>query len=420
MSTSKIEIRDLTKVFGRRVDEALDLADDGVEQDDILERTGATVALRDVSFDAPEGRISVVMGLSGSGKSTLARCLNRLIEPTRGEVLIDGRDVMSMDDHDLRKLRREQLGMVFQQFALWPHRTVLENVVYGLEIRGVDRDEREHRAREVIDTVGLGGWEDSLPSELSGGMQQRVGLARALAIDPDVLLMDEPFSALDPLVRREMQEELLDLQDRLQKTIVFITHDLDEAIKLGSHMAIMRAGAIVQTGVPEAILRDPADDYVASFVQDVDPSRILRARDVMFRPDDLLRPGHAPRVALRLMERQGLSSSFVVDEDGRLVGLVTADAAADAADRGLEDVTEVAIGDVATTGPDTPLRELIDLAADEPYPVAVVDDDEDLRGVVAWVSIVRGLSRARDVDVPSEVEDVERPEQTGSQAAVAG
>lgn len=420
MTTNKIEIRGLTKVFGRDVDAALELVEEGVEQDEILERTGATVALRDVAFDAPEGRISVVMGLSGSGKSTLARCLNRLIEPTRGEIVIDGRDVMAMGPAELRRLRRGELGMVFQQFALWPHRTVLENVAYGLEIQDIDARDREERAREVIETVGLDGWEDSMPGELSGGMQQRVGLARALAIDPEILLMDEPFSALDPLVRREMQEELLDLQDRLQKTIVFITHDLDEAIKIGSHMAIMRAGAIVQTGEPEAILREPADDYVASFVEDVDPSRILRARDVMFRPDDLIRPGHAPRVALRLMERQGLSSSFVIDEDGRLTGLVTADHAAEAADGDVDDVTDVAIGDVATASPDTPLQELIDLAADEPYPVAIVDEDDELQGIVAWVSIVRGLSRARDTQVPTGAGDVEAPERPGSPATAAG
>ncbi|MDX1620754.1 MAG: glycine betaine/L-proline ABC transporter ATP-binding protein [Nitriliruptorales bacterium] len=403
---AKIRTRGLTKVFGSstETDRALKLADEGATQEEILEQTGATIAVRDADLDIPAHRIFAVMGLSGSGKSTLLRCLNRLIEPTRGTVEVDGEDVTAMDEGALRELRRRKLGMVFQHFALWPHRSVRDNVAYGLEIQGVDEDERHERAQEVIDTVGLDGWEDSLPGSLSGGMQQRVGLARALAIDPDILLMDEPFSALDPLVRRDMQEELLDLQDRVKKTIVFITHDLDEAIKLGSQMAIMKAGRIIQTGTPEEILRNPEDEYVASFVEDVDPSRVLRAEDVMEQPSEVVRPGHSPRVALRMMDKRGLSSAFVVEEGGRLRGIVTADGAADAADRGVEDVAEMDTIDAATAAPDTPLRDLIDMAADEPYPIAIVDDEGNFRGLTAWVSIVRGLAESHEKADRSSVE----------------
>ena len=399
----KIRTRGLTKVFGANTDEALEMADGGATQQEIIDETGATIAVRDVDLDIPAHRIYAVMGLSGSGKSTLLRCLNRLIEPTRGTIEIDGAEATAMDDEDLRDLRRRKLGMVFQHFGLWSHRTVLDNVAYGLEIQGVSENERHERAREVIETVGLDGWEDSLPGSLSGGMQQRVGLARALAIDPDILLMDEPFSALDPLVRRDMQEELLDLQENVQKTIVFITHDLDEAIKLGSQMAIMKAGRIIQTGTPEEILRDPEDEYVASFVEDVDPSRILRAQDVMEEPAEVLRPGHAPRVALRMMDNQGLSTAWVVNEDGRLRGLVTADGAADAADRGVDDIADMDAVDPATAAPDTPLRDLIDRAADEPYPIAIVDEDGRFVGFTAWVSIVRGLAESHgDGDPPTD------------------
>lgn len=400
---AKIELRDLWKVFGQHPDRAIEVARDGTSQEDIHDRTGATVAVRGVGFTVRSGEIFVVMGLSGSGKSTLVRCINRLIEPSRGTVLVDGEDVTGLGDKELRDMRRQKLGMVFQRFALLPHRTVLANVEYGLEVQGIDREERAERARAAIEVVGLDGWEDSYPDQLSGGMQQRVGLARALAPEPDVLLMDEPFSALDPLIRRDMQDELIDLQARLNKTIVFITHDLDEALKLADRMAIMKAGAVVQIGTPQEILRRPADDYVRTFVEDVDAARVLTAGDVMFRPRDLVRGGHSPEVALRLMERQGVSSAFVIDRDKRLVGLVTADATVEARhDPEVDRVDQLTLIDAERTTADTPLRELIPTAARQPYPLAVVDGDR-LEGIVLRVSILRGLA-GDDVDQDGWVE----------------
>ena len=389
----KIELRDLWKVFGPDPDRAIDVARTGTSQEDIHDRTGATVAVRGVEFAVRAGEIFVVMGLSGSGKSTLVRCINRLIEPSQGTVLVDGEDVTGLRDKELRELRRQKLGMVFQRFALLPHRTVLANVEYGLEVQGIARAEREERARAAIGVVGLDGWEDSYPDQLSGGMRQRVGLARALAPEPDVLLMDEPFSALDPLIRRDMQDELIDLQARLNKTIVFITHDLDEALKLADRMAIMKAGAVVQIGTPQEILRHPEDEYVRAFVEDVVAARVLTAGDVMFRPRDLVRGGHSPEVALRMMERQGVSSAFVVDGPDRLLGLVTADATVDARrDPNIERVDQLTLIDAETTTVDTPLRELIPTAVRQPYPLAVVDDEGGLDGIVLRVSILRGLA----------------------------
>lgn len=409
-----IEVEGAWKVFGTHTGRALELADSGASQRRVQDETGATVAVRDATFAVQQGETFVVMGLSGSGKSTLVRCINRLIQPTRGTVWIEGVDVTAMDDQELRELRRRKLGMIFQRFALLPHRSVMRNVEYGLEIQGIDRDERRERAQRAIDMVGLEGWEQSPPDQLSGGMQQRVGIARALAPDPDIILMDEPFSALDPLIRRDMQDELIDLQARLNKTIVFITHDLDEALKLADRMAIMKAGEIVQVGAPQEILRHPADDYVQSFVEDVDPSRVLTARDVMFRPPDLVRAGHSPEVALRLMERQGISSAFVVSGDShRLQGLVTADAAAEARHQNVERVDELTLLDPEATTADTPLKELIPVAARQPYPLAVVNDEGCLEGIVLRVSILRGLAGQGNGGETTDAGEPSQPAQAG-------
>jgi glycine betaine/proline transport system ATP-binding protein len=278
---SAIEVRGLTKVFGPRPRSVLPLLADGVPKDEILRRTGHVVGLDDVDLVVREGTIAVVMGLSGSGKSTLVRCLNRLVEPTEGEIRLGGVDVLALSRRDLRELRRRRVAMVFQGFALLPHRSVLDNVALGLQIQGLPRRARRDRAAHWLQTVGLSGYEAARPAELSGGMRQRVGLARALCTDPDVLLMDEPFSALDPLIRREMQEELVRLQGQLGKTIVFITHDLDEALHLGDRVAIMKDGRVVQEGTPVRIVTEPADDYVASFVEGVDRARVLRLEHVM-------------------------------------------------------------------------------------------------------------------------------------------
>jgi glycine betaine/proline transport system ATP-binding protein len=281
---SRLQAEHLYKVFGRRPDQAVQKLEDGTHRDE-LRADGTTAAVIDASFTVEPGQIFVVMGLSGSGKSTLLRMLNGLLEPTAGRVLFDGQDLTALSARDLRTVRSRKISMVFQHFALFPHRSVLENAAYGLEVQGVPRAEREKRAADALELTGLAGWEKSWPDELSGGMQQRVGLARALATDADLLLMDESFSALDPLIRRDMQDQLLELQKRLKKTIVFITHDLNEAMRLGDRIAVMRDGEIVQQGTAEDILVRPANDYVASFIQDVDRSRVLTAGSIMEEPE---------------------------------------------------------------------------------------------------------------------------------------
>ncbi len=305
---SNIEIKNLTKVFGSHPKQGLRMLEEGYSKDDILEQTGNTVGVNKASFEVKNGEFFVIMGLSGSGKSTLIRLVNRLIEPTDGEVLIDGEDITKMKRDQLIETRRQKLGMVFQNFGLFPHRTVVGNVAYGLEIQGVGKEEREKRAQKSIEDVGLKGYENSYPNELSGGMQQRVGLARALANDTDILLMDEAFSALDPLIRKEMQDELLKLQNKLDKTILFITHDLDEALKLGDRIAIMKDGQIVQVGSSEEILENPANQYVSNFVKDVDRSKVLDAQAVMRKPEVLTTYKDGPRMAVRKMEEVGASS----------------------------------------------------------------------------------------------------------------
>ncbi|MCT8337927.1 glycine betaine/L-proline ABC transporter ATP-binding protein [Methanoculleus sp. Afa-1] len=387
-----IRVRNLTKVFGQNPEKALELHRKGRSKQEILEETGSTLALTNVSFDVMPGETFVLMGLSGSGKSTLLRCINRLIKPTKGEIRIDGKEIVGMDQEELRMIRRRKLGMIFQSFALLPHRTVLDNVAFGLEIQGVPVEERHKKAEEVLQMVGLGGYGASMPGELSGGMKQRVGLARALTSDPDVLLMDEAFSALDPLIRRDMQDELLDLQQRLEKTIIFVTHDLDEALKLGDRIALMKDGAIVQVGTPEEILTNPENAYVEKFVADVDLTRVYSASDVMRRPEPVARCTGGPRVALHLMEEHDIGSVFVVDRERRLKGLVTLEDTLKAvrAGRGLEEIITTEIPTVAL---DTPLTDIISLIAGSPYPVAVVDDESRLRGLVFRGAILAALAR---------------------------
>ncbi len=325
MPQHRIELRGLYKIFGPAA--AVAMAKGGAKADEIRQKTGAVVAVSDVHFAIPAGEIFVIMGLSGSGKSTLIRCINRLIEPSAGEILIDGIDVARQSSAELRNVRRHRISMVFQNFALLPHRTALENVEYGLAIRKQEPTERRRRALQALSLVGLADWADRYPSELSGGMRQRVGLARALATDSDILLMDEPFSALDPLIRRELQDELLRLQSTLHKTIVFVTHDFQEALKLGSRVALMRQGAVVQVGTPQDIVFTPADAYVAGFTRDVDRAQLLRARDVM-RPFDGSQPAPVDAVTLEcrlneLFPKLAASAELaVLDQGGQPVGLV--------------------------------------------------------------------------------------------------
>lgn len=387
---SKIQVENLTKIFGRQPQRAVQLLEQGRSKQEILKETGLTVGVNQANFDVQAGEIFVIMGLSGSGKSTLVRLLNRLIEPTSGRVLIDGQDIVRMNTEQLQEVRRKKLGMVFQKFALFPHRTVLDNAAYGLEIQNVPKAEREKKAKESLALVGLAGWEKSYPDQLSGGMQQRVGLARALANDPDVLLMDEAFSALDPLIRKDMQDELLELQSSMQKTIIFITHDLDEALKIGDRIALMKDGAVVQIGSPEEILTNPANEYVERFVEDVDRSKILSAEHVMKRAETITLD-KGPRVALQLMRDSGVSTLYVVDKRKTLLGVLTADAVNEAKqqEKSLEDVLRK---EVPAVGPQTLLNELFDLVAFSDVPVAVVEEQGKLLGVIVKGAVLGGLA----------------------------
>ncbi len=319
---SRLQAEHLYKVFGRRPDEAVRKLENGSDRD-ALRADGTTAAVIDASFTVEPGQIFVVMGLSGSGKSTLLRMLNGLLEPTAGRVLFDGQDLTALSPRDLRHVRSTKISMVFQHFALFPHRSVLENAAYGLEVQGVSREEREVRAAEALRLTGLEGWEKSWPDELSGGMQQRVGLARALATDADLLLMDESFSALDPLIRRDMQDQLLELQKRLKKTIVFITHDLNEAMRLGDRIAVMRDGEIVQLGTAEDILVTPANDYVASFTQDVDRSRVLTASAIMAEPHTVMGSKAADGKEMRTPQDVLAAAPATVSEATPIIDLFT-------------------------------------------------------------------------------------------------
>lgn len=402
---SKIEVKDLTKIFGSHPSQGMKLLEEGREKSEILKKTGMTVGVNKATFSVEEGEFFVIMGLSGSGKSTLIRLVNRLIEPTSGEILIDGENLTKMNTADLLNTRRKKLGMVFQNFGLLPHRTILSNVAYGLEIQGVKKEEREVKARKTLEDVGLKGYETSYPTELSGGMQQRVGIARALTNDADILLMDEAFSALDPIIRKEMQNELISLQSKLGKTILFITHDLDEALKLGDRIAIMKDGAIVQMGSAEQILENPADDYVADFVRDVDRSKILEASHVMKRPEVVMTHKDGHRMAIRKMEEVGASSIFVVGKDDEFKGLLTID---DAIKAYKEDIPlkDILIQDVLSVPPTTPLSELIEIAVDSKYPITVVEDNK-LLGIISRVSILSGLVLGKEVENDLETETSE-------------
>lgn len=392
-----IEVKNLTKIFGKNTKQTLKLLDQGLSKNEVLEKTGNTVGVNRASFSVEAGEIFVIMGLSGSGKSTLIRLINRLIEPTEGSILIDGEDLSKMDKKSLRQVRREKLGMVFQSFALFPHRTILENAEFGLEIQNVPKEERKKKAKRALDLVGLGKYAHQKPSQLSGGMQQRVGLARALANDPEVLLMDEAFSALDPLIRKEMQDELMDLQAKMKKTILFITHDLDEALRLGDRIALMRDGEIVQVGTPEEILVHPANDYVERFVEDVDRSKVLTAQHIMKRPETINIERHGPRVALERMREEGLSSILVVDQQRNLKGYVTAEDALKAIKNDFK-LDEIIRDDIQKVDKDTPMRDIFNKIHDIPIPIAVVEDGK-LVGILVRGAVIAGLAGEGEVNI---------------------
>ncbi|UJW56559.1 glycine betaine/L-proline ABC transporter ATP-binding protein [Bacillus sp. A116_S68] len=391
-NVAKIKVEGLTKIFGKRPKQGLKLLKDGKTKNDILKETGLTVGVNQASFEVQEAEVFVIMGLSGSGKSTLVRLLNRLIEPTAGQVWIDGEDLAQMNEKQLRNVRRKKLSMVFQKFGLFPFRTILSNVEYGLEVQGIAEDVRRQKAMESLELVGLKGYESQYPDQLSGGMQQRVGLARALANDPSVLLMDEAFSALDPLIRKDMQDELLDLQEKMQKTIIFITHDLDEALRIGDRITIMKDGEIVQIGTPEDILTNPADDYVERFVEDVDRSKVFTAENIMVRPETVNVEKDGPRVALQRMKDAGISSIYVIKRNRELLGIVHADQVSKAVKENAKDLKPLIQSDIPTVKPDTPMHDLFDVVSTSPIPMAVVGEDKRLQGIIIRSTILSALS----------------------------
>ena len=392
---NKLEVKHLTKIFGKRQKQALEMVQQAKSKTEILEKTGATVGVYDVNFEVQTGEIFVIMGLSGSGKSTLIRLLNRLIDPTSGDIYIDGQDVAKMNEEELRDVRRHKLNMVFQNFGLFPHRTILENTEFGLEVRGVDKEERTRLAEQALDNAGLLSFKDQYPDQLSGGMQQRVGLARALANNPDILLMDEAFSALDPLIRREMQDELLDLQAEHERTIIFITHDLNEALRIGDRIAIMADGQIMQIGTGEEILTNPANDFVREFVEDVDRSKVLTAQNIMTTPLTTNIDIDGPTVALNRMKKEEVSMLLAVDRKRRLKGSLTAESARDARKehQALADVIDKNVRKVTQ---ETLITDIFPLIYDSPAPLAVVDDMDKLVGVIIKGRVIEALANTTE------------------------
>jgi len=391
---SHVRAEGLTKVFGDAHKKALEAQRSGRGAAWIQEQLGQTLAVDDVSFEVEEGELFVIMGLSGSGKSTVIRMLNRLVEPSAGEVWIGDERVGALDKRGLRELRQRRMSMVFQHFALFPHRTVVENAAFGLKVQGVELDERRERAEEALETVGLAGWSEHYPSELSGGMQQRVGLARGLATQADILLMDEPFSALDPLIRREMQGLLAELQSELQRTIVFITHDLNEAMLLGDRICVLRQGRVVQIGTGAQIIASPASDYVAEFVADVDRSRVLTADIAMREPRRVFAPTASPQEVLDWLAGQEANGVYVVGDDGRVLGVARDDHLARGLAEGAREIGDLLTEDYANVPPDTLLADLSELAARNSVPIAVTDDTGKLLGVVPRARLLASLAGA--------------------------
>uniref|UniRef100_UPI003341E08C quaternary amine ABC transporter ATP-binding protein n=1 Tax=Castellaniella defragrans TaxID=75697 RepID=UPI003341E08C len=389
---SKIEVRNVYKIFGPRPRHWMEAVRQGISKEALLERSGHTLGLRDISLSIEEGQIHVIMGLSGSGKSTLIRHFNRLIDPTAGQILVDGIDVMSLRPRELERFRQSRMSMVFQRFGLLPHRTVLDNAAYGLAVQGMGRAERKARAMHWLEQVGLSGFEAQYPHQLSGGMQQRVGLARALATDAEILLMDEAFSALDPLIRREMQDQLLALQARLNKTIVFITHDLDEALRLGNRIAILKDGELVQEGAPEDILLTPANDYIQSFLQDVNRGKVLSAAHACNeRPLTLTMRTHPAHALGRLA---GWDYEYAAVLDGkRLAGVLTREQAERAVREGARDVARF-VDDMASVPASAGLDEVLARLLRSPAPLAVTGEDDEFLGVLSRSRVVELVSPA--------------------------
>lgn len=385
------EARNVVKIYGKNKAEATKMMTEGLDKDEVYRKTGAAVALWDVSFKVRRKEIFVIIGLSGSGKSTIIRCFNQLLKPTSGTILFEGQNVEKLKGNELLNLRRDKVSMVFQNFGLLTHRSVIDNVAYGLEVRGIPKSERFEKAQDFIKMVGLEGWEDKPIATLSGGMKQRVGIARALVNSPDMLLMDEPFSALDPLVRREMQFELLSIQRKLEKTIIFITHDINEAFKLGDRVAIMHNGRIIQSGTPEEMSTNPADDYVRNFIEGADMSMVLRVKHVMFRPQCIVRENVSPANAVMEMRENQVSSAYAVGNDMKFMGVVTLDDAIRARQEKLP-LFSVLTKNIPVTGEEVLLKDIIQKAADARFPIAVVGERGKLKGIVSRASVLSSLA----------------------------
>ncbi|MBJ3816066.1 glycine betaine/L-proline ABC transporter ATP-binding protein ProV [Shimwellia pseudoproteus] len=391
----KLEVKNLYKIFGDNPQRAFKYIEQGLSKEQILEKTGLSLGVKDANLTIEEGEIFVIMGLSGSGKSTMVRLLNRLIEPTRGQVLIDGEDIASISDAALREVRRKKIAMVFQSFALMPHMTVLDNAAFGMELAGIAVHERREKALDALRQVGLENYAHSWPDELSGGMRQRVGLARALAINPDILLMDEAFSALDPLIRTEMQDELIKLQAKHQRTIVFISHDLDEAMRIGDRIAIMQNGEVIQVGTPDEILNNPANNYVRTFFRGVDISQVFSAKDIARRsPVGIIRktPGVGPRSALKLLQDDDREYGYLIERAQKFIGIVSIDSlkSALAAGQGLDSAL---LETPLPIDADTSLNELLTHVAQAPCAVPVVGEDQQYLGVISKGSLLQALDR---------------------------
>lgn len=392
MSNDKtlLKIDKLSKLYGADKKEAIKLKDKQLDKDEIYDKTKVILALWDVSLDVKEGEIFVVIGLSGSGKSTLIRCLNMLNKPTSGKVFYEGKDIGKFNKKQLNDYRRNKVSMIFQGFGLMSHRDVIGNVEYGLEVKGIPKEERHKKAEEMISMVGLEGLENEPISSLSGGMKQRVGIARALANDPEVLLMDEPFSALDPLVRKDMQFELLTIHRKLDKTIVFITHDINEAFKLGDRVAIMKDGEVIQVDTPERMSSHPANDYVRQFIDSADKTQVISVKNVMIRPNSMIRLKDNPNMAIKMMKENGVSSAYVVSDRTKLRGVITADDAIRASREGLQ-IADVLIEDIITTSPDALLSDIMNIATEARFPIAVVDEDGNLKGILSKVHVLSSM-----------------------------
>jgi glycine betaine/proline transport system ATP-binding protein len=396
----KIIVENLTKIFGDQPKKAMRLLKEGHDKESVHDKTGMTVGVDNASFGIEAGEIFVIMGLSGSGKSTIVRMLNRLIEPTAGKVIVDGKDVTAMGQDELVQFRLKNMSMVFQSFALMPHLTVLDNAAFGLELAKMDKAKRNARAMEALEQVGLKGWEDSYPSELSGGMQQRVGLARGLAVDPDILLMDEAFSALDPLIRTEMQDELLKLQEEDQRTIVFISHDLDEALRIGDRIAIMEGGRVVQVGPPEEILQNPADDYVRAFFRGVDPTNVISAGDIVrdTHPTVVVSKKGSLRATHELLSGNERDHCYVLNPKHQFLGIVSSDSLRDALESGKPDnpINQAFLENGAAVNLNDSMQDILPLVASSSWPIPVVDDRNVYKGVVSKNRFLRTLHRTEE------------------------